>query len=148
MLTDRSSNSEFAEQFPNASVIGTDLSPCQPQWVPPNLCFEIDDASLEWTWNANQFDFIHMRFIVGGGWVESVEYEPEFRSDDETTELEPVLTSYEELFRKASKVLNRPLFVEEIQPQAFANAGFIEKRVARVKTPIGPWASHETSQTR
>ncbi|KAG6069992.1 hypothetical protein E4U16_007219 [Claviceps sp. LM84 group G4] len=149
---------EFADQFPNASVIGTDISPCQPQWVPPNLCFEIDDATLEWTWNANHFDFIHMRFIVGGiedwtalfkeayrccapgGWVESVEYEPHFRSDDGTTELEPVLASYGELFRKASKVLNRPFFVEEIQPQSFADAGFIEKRVARYKTPIGPWA--------
>ncbi|CCE28061.1 uncharacterized protein CPUR_01535 [Claviceps purpurea 20.1] len=149
---------EFADQFPNASVIGTDLSPCQPQWVPPNLCFEIDDATLEWTWNANHFDFIHLRFIVGGiedwtalfkeayrccapgGWVESVEYEPQFRSDDGTTELEPVLASYGELFRKASKVLNRPFFVEEIQPQSFADAGFIEKSVARYKTPIGPWA--------
>ncbi|CCE28850.1 uncharacterized protein CPUR_02539 [Claviceps purpurea 20.1] len=57
---------EFADQFPNASVVGTDLSPCQPQWVPPNLCFEIDDATLDWTWNANHFDFIHMRCIVGG----------------------------------------------------------------------------------
>ncbi|CCE27614.1 uncharacterized protein CPUR_01088 [Claviceps purpurea 20.1] len=149
---------EFADQFPNASVIGTDLSPCQPQWVPPNLCFEIDDATLEWTWNANHFDFIHMRYIVGGiqdwsallkeayrccapgGWVESVEYEPEFRSDDGTTELEPVLASHGELFRKAGKALDRPLFVEEIQPQAFAEAGFIERRVARYKVPIGPWA--------
>ncbi|CCE28865.1 uncharacterized protein CPUR_02555 [Claviceps purpurea 20.1] len=149
---------EFADQFPNASVIGTDLSPCQPQWVPPNLCFEIDDATLEWTWNANHFDFIHMRYIVGGiedwtalfkeayrccapgGWVESIEYEPEFRSDDGTTELEPVLASYGELFREAGKILNRSLFVEEIQRQAFDEAGFIDKRVVRYKFPIGPWA--------
>ncbi|KAG6156103.1 hypothetical protein E4U51_008278, partial [Claviceps purpurea] len=120
-------------------------------WVPPNLCFEIDDATLEWTWNANYFDFIHIRFILGGvqdwsalfkeayrccaagGWVESIEYDVEFRSDDGTTELEPALASYGELFRKASKVLNRPLFVQEIQPQAFAEAGFAERRVARYK---------------
>ncbi|KAG6071978.1 hypothetical protein E4U16_005729 [Claviceps sp. LM84 group G4] len=145
---------EFADQVPNASVIGTDLSPCQPQWVPPNLCFEIDDASLEWTWDANHFDFIHMRYIVGGiqdwkallkeayrccapgGWVESFEYEPEICSDDGTAEREPVFASYGELFREAGKVSNRPFFVEEIQKQAFDEAGFVEKRVI----PIGPWA--------
>ncbi|CCE28837.1 uncharacterized protein CPUR_02526 [Claviceps purpurea 20.1] len=137
---------EFADQFPNASVIGTDLSPCQPQWVPPNLCFEIDDATLEWTWDANHFDFIHMRYIVGGiedwtalfkeayrccapgGWVESLEYEPEFRSDDGSMDLEPVLASYGELFREASKFLDRPLFLKEIQPRALDEAGFIESR--------------------
>ncbi|CCE28845.1 uncharacterized protein CPUR_02534 [Claviceps purpurea 20.1] len=149
---------EFADQFPNASVVGTDLSPCQPQWVPPNVCFEIDDATLEWTYDDNHFDFIHMRYIVGGiedwtalfkeayrccapgGWVESVEYDVEFRSDDGTTELEPVLASYGELFREASKILKRPLFVHEIQPQALDEAGFIDKKIVQYKFPIGPWA--------
>ncbi|KAG6069901.1 hypothetical protein E4U16_007282 [Claviceps sp. LM84 group G4] len=149
---------EFADQFPNASVVGTDLSPCQPQWVPPNVCFEIDDATLEWTWNDKHFDFIHMRYIVGGiqdwtalfkeayrccapgGWVESVEYEPEICSDDGSTELEPVLASYGELFREASKTMNLPLFVKDIQQQALDDAGFIDKRVVRYKAPIGPWA--------
>ncbi|KAG6068736.1 hypothetical protein E4U16_007882 [Claviceps sp. LM84 group G4] len=149
---------EFADQFPNASVIGTDLSPCQPQWVPPNLCFEIDDATLDWTWNPNHFDFIHMRYIVGGiqdwtalfkeayrccapgGWVESVEYEPDIRSDDGSTELEPVNVSYGELFRKASEILDRPLFVKTIMPRALDEAGFVDKKVVRYKVPIGPWA--------
>ncbi|KAG6066582.1 hypothetical protein E4U16_000231 [Claviceps sp. LM84 group G4] len=149
---------EFADQFPNASVIGTDLSPCQPQWVPPNVCFEIDDAALEWTWNDNHFDFIHIRYIVGGiqdwsalfkeayrccapgGWVQSVEYEVDFRSDDGTIELEPVLASYGDLFREAGKVLKRPFFVQEIQQQAFDDAGFIDKSVVRYKLPVGPWA--------
>lgn len=30
-------NSDFASEFPDAKVIGTDLSPIQPTWVPPNL---------------------------------------------------------------------------------------------------------------
>lgn len=29
--------SDFADEFPSAEVIGTDLSPIQPSWVPPNL---------------------------------------------------------------------------------------------------------------
>ncbi|KAG6168904.1 hypothetical protein E4U51_001862 [Claviceps purpurea] len=150
--------SEFADQFPNASVIGTDLSPCQPQWVPQNVRFEIDDAALEWTWNDNFFDFTHIRYILGGiqdwtglfkqayrccapgGWVQSVELDVEFRSDDGTTDLEPVLASFGELFREAGKILSRPFFVQEIQQQAFDEAGFVEKRVSRHKIPVGPWA--------
>ncbi|KAG6173292.1 hypothetical protein E4U51_005727 [Claviceps purpurea] len=151
-------HSEFADRFPNASVIGTDISPCQPRWVPPNVRFEIDDATLEWTWGADHFDFIHMRYIVGGiqdwtalfkeayrccapgGWIQSVEYDPEPRSDDGTAELEPVLASFGELFREAGKVLNRPFFVKEIQQQAFDEAGFVDKVVVQYKIPAGPWA--------
>ncbi|KAG6074959.1 hypothetical protein E4U16_003676 [Claviceps sp. LM84 group G4] len=148
---------EFADRFPNASVIGTDLSPCQPQWVPPNLRFEIDDATLEWTWNANYFDFIHIRYIMGGiqdwtsllkdayrccapgGWVQSVEMDVKYRSDDGTTDLEPVLASFGDLFQEAGKILNRPFFVHDLQCQAFDEAGFIEKKVVRYKIPVGLW---------
>jgi hypothetical protein len=28
---------DFADEYPNAEVIGTDISPIQPSWVPPNL---------------------------------------------------------------------------------------------------------------
>ncbi|KAG6080760.1 hypothetical protein E4U16_008152 [Claviceps sp. LM84 group G4] len=149
---------EFGDQFPNASVIGTDLSPCQPQWVPPNVRFEVDDASLEWTWDENNFDFIHIRYILGGiqdwkallkeayrccapgGWVQSAEIDLDFRSDDRSTELEPVLGTYGDLFREGGRILNRPFFLQEIQQQAFDEAGFVEKTVARYKIPIGPWA--------
>jgi tRNA G46 methylase TrmB len=39
---------EMADTYPDCQVIGTDLSPIQPQWVPPNLKFEIDDFEREW----------------------------------------------------------------------------------------------------
>lgn len=29
--------SDFADTYPNCEVIGTDISPIQPGWVPPNL---------------------------------------------------------------------------------------------------------------
>lgn len=28
---------DFADEYPNAEVIGTDISPIEPFWVPPNL---------------------------------------------------------------------------------------------------------------
>ena len=40
---------DIASEYPSAEVIGTDLSPIQPKWVPPNVRFEVDDASLDWT---------------------------------------------------------------------------------------------------
>jgi ubiquinone/menaquinone biosynthesis C-methylase UbiE len=57
--------SDFADQFPSAEVIGTDISPTQPSFVPPNLKFELDDAQLEWTYRPNSFDYIHVRCLLG-----------------------------------------------------------------------------------
>lgn len=64
------SHSDFADQYPNAEVIGTDLSPIQPDWVPPNVRFELEDATSNWTWSNDYFDFIHMRYLIGaiGDW--------------------------------------------------------------------------------
>jgi len=56
---------DFADEHPSATVIGTDISPIQPTWVPPNLKFEIDDAQLEWTFADNDFDYIHIRCLMG-----------------------------------------------------------------------------------
>lgn len=43
-------------------VLGNDLSPIQPRWVPPNVRFEVDDVEDDWTYNQ-PFDFIHCRMM-------------------------------------------------------------------------------------
>ncbi|KAF4631699.1 hypothetical protein G7Y89_g6432 [Cudoniella acicularis] len=53
---------EYAERNPAAIVTGTDLSAIQPEYVPPNCQFEIDDAEDEWTYHQ-KFDFIHGRML-------------------------------------------------------------------------------------
>ncbi|KAB5518907.1 S-adenosyl-L-methionine-dependent methyltransferase [Coniochaeta sp. 2T2.1] len=53
---------EFAEKHPESEVLGTDLSPIQPGYVPPNCHFEIDDAEDEYTYSY-KFDYIHGRYI-------------------------------------------------------------------------------------
>lgn len=35
---------EMGDEFPSTTVIGTDLSPVQPDLVPPNVRFYVDDA--------------------------------------------------------------------------------------------------------
>lgn len=56
---------EMGDLYPNAEIIGTDLSPVQPEWVPPNVVFEIDDAIDTWTYPMDHFDFIHARTLGG-----------------------------------------------------------------------------------
>ncbi|CAI0643115.1 unnamed protein product [Colletotrichum noveboracense] len=55
---------EYADAHPEAEVLGVDLSPIQPQDVPPNLKFEIDDVEEEWLY-SQKFDYIHLRFLNG-----------------------------------------------------------------------------------
>lgn len=43
--------------------MGTDLSPIQPTYVPPNCSFQICDAEDEWDFSV-PFNFIHMRAVV------------------------------------------------------------------------------------
>ncbi|KAF5010606.1 hypothetical protein FDECE_3237 [Fusarium decemcellulare] len=149
--------SEFADRYPSAEVIGTDLSPCQPQWIPPNARFEIDDATLRWTWDPDSFNFIHIRYLFGaiqdwgglfkeafrccapGGWVQSTEANVEFRSDDGTVDLEPSLQMFTKLFQEGGKALGRPFFVHDLQEQGFREAGFEDIQVIDHKLPVGGW---------
>jgi len=43
-------------------VIGVDLSPIQPKWVPSNVEFVVDDIEDEWV-HDKDFDFVHMRWV-------------------------------------------------------------------------------------
>jgi hypothetical protein len=49
--------------YPNATFHGMDLSPIQPDWVPENVLFVVDDIEHEagWTYPENSFDYIHIR---------------------------------------------------------------------------------------
>ncbi|KAK7982129.1 hypothetical protein PG988_004367 [Apiospora saccharicola] len=50
-----------ADKFPEAQVVGVDLSPIQPLWVPPNVSFLVDDIEdHEWTFGGD-FDLVYMR---------------------------------------------------------------------------------------
>ena len=64
--------SEFADEHPSAAVLGIDLSPIQPNFVPPNCRFKVDDMNDDWTFGENHFDFIHIRAMIGcvPDWVE------------------------------------------------------------------------------
>lgn len=61
----------MARKFPHAAVVGVDVAPVpmEPETVPPNCQFEIDDIELGLTHfqnPPNQFDLIHARSIIVG----------------------------------------------------------------------------------
>jgi hypothetical protein len=140
---------DYADEHPNTSVIGTDLSAVQPDWVPPNLKFEIDDCTKPWTWDANTFDFVHMRYLFGairdwtalfkeaynavkpGGWVESCESEPMTHSDDGTVTNDGSTAlggTWDKMFIEGGKATGCSLSVltEDLQMKAMKEAGFVD----------------------
>ncbi|KAL6411376.1 uncharacterized protein AUP68_05080 [Ilyonectria robusta] len=145
------SPSDFADQFPAADIVGSDLSPCQPKWVPPNVRFQVDDATLSWTWKDDSFDFVHIRYLFGaiqdwnglfkeafrccapGGWVQSCEADVHFFSDDGTTDAEPVLKTWDKLYTDGGKATGRNFFILDDQRSAFKAAGFEDVNVVNYK---------------
>lgn len=53
----------MADHYTNSSFLGLDLSPIQPDYVPPNVQFVVDDIEHEngWDYPENHFDYIHLR---------------------------------------------------------------------------------------
>ncbi|EWG54428.1 hypothetical protein FVEG_12645 [Fusarium verticillioides 7600] len=150
---------EFADRFPNASVIGTDLAPIQPGWIPPNLEFQIEDCTREWTFQPNTFDYIHMRWLVGsiadwkylfkeaykclkpGGYIESYEPSSRVESDDGTVQPGSALSQWEKFFVEGGRKIGRPftIFEENIQREGMREAGFVDIEERDFKNPVGGW---------
>ncbi|KAJ5555405.1 hypothetical protein N7535_007840 [Penicillium sp. DV-2018c] len=150
---------DFADSYPSAEVTGTDLSPIQPSWVPPNLRFVVDDAEAPWLYSANRpFDFIHARDLGGaiadwprlirqsyenlrpGGWIELQEFEVMLRSDDDSLRLAPNLCEFLDRLTKASEAFHRPMNIAEGHRQRLVEAGFEDVRDEVYKVPSSAWA--------
>lgn len=150
---------DFADQFPEAEVIGTDISPTQSSWVPPNVKFEIEDFNKTWSYPKNHFDFIHIRWLIGspedwyvllkqsydalapGGWFESYEVSAFIESDDGTVTDNMALGQWGKIFVEGGNKLNRSFLVlqEGLQRKALEAAGFVDIQEHDIKMPIGTW---------
>ncbi|CRK37333.1 Secondary metabolism regulator LAE1 like protein [Verticillium longisporum] len=150
---------DFADQYPSAEVIGTDLSPIQPAWVPSNCRFELDDAQLPWTFPDNHFDYIHMRLLMGaikdwpflysevyrclkpGGWFEHMDYDPHIYSDDGSLSPTSAWNDYGGFFIKAGEKLGRTfnIIMDKVNHGWMKDAGFVNVDELRLKLPMGAW---------
>ena len=148
---------DMADEFPNASVYGVDLSPIQPDWVPANCQFQVDDYEDEWTWqDGEKFDYIHGRALSGtssdwsrfyqrvrqhlkpGGWVEMQEYDAWIFSDDDSCERAPWTMEWVEKLDGASRKFGKQINVAKYQKQWMIDAGFedVKEQIHRVSPPI------------
>ena len=54
---------DMAERYPDASILGLDLTP-PPQSLYNNLQFQVDDITQEWMPNDG-YDLVHIRLLYG-----------------------------------------------------------------------------------
>ncbi|KJZ72065.1 hypothetical protein HIM_08520 [Hirsutella minnesotensis 3608] len=154
---------DMADAYPSAEVYGTDISPIQPTWVPPNCLFQIEDAQLQWTWRPANFDFIHIRGLYGsiddwsklysqafraltpGGWIENFEFNVTLYSD-----APEVRDDFDHIFKRWSRVfleafdrigktarIGLPGNMRHLMEQA----GFIDIVEKSYQVPSGGWSS-------
>ncbi|KAL1972072.1 hypothetical protein VTN31DRAFT_7291 [Thermomyces dupontii] len=143
---------DFADQHPEAEVIGCDLSPIQPTSVPPNLKFLVDDIESEWAY----VDFIHARFLAmsiknfrkllkqcyrsvkPGGWVEFQDWDGYPISEDGSLNGTAFERYYNEVygaFEEAGYDVRPGVRLE----QWFRDAGFVNIHVEKFIVPYGVW---------
>ncbi|KAL5598889.1 hypothetical protein BROUX41_003790 [Berkeleyomyces rouxiae] len=149
---------EIADEFPQAEVYGIDLSPIQPDWVPPNCHFHVDDYEDEWTWREDEkFDYIHGRALGGtcadwnvfyqkikntlkpGGWCEIQEYDAWVFSDDDSCDRARWTMDWVDKLDIASRKFGRTMNVARFHKQWMIDAGFEDVHEEVVRIPIGPW---------
>jgi len=160
---------EMAEKYPSAHVIGTDLSPIQPNFVPPNCDFEIEDVTREWTYPQNKFDFIHIRELFGsvpdwtflfaevykatkpGGWVEICEHavtpiteHPDPNPDPKSTE------AFYNLWGRTvigmGEIFGKTFEIWKESKSYLEAAGFVDVVEHRFKWPMNGWPQDEKSR--
>lgn len=148
---------DFADQYPSAEVIGFDISPIQPSWVPPNLRFEIDDAQLPWTYKSSYFDFVHIRNLHGGisdwpalyrhcfrctragGYIEHLEFN--IRTLSDLAEPDHVYNRWNALFAEAGERMGRTFQIYDQMQSHISDVGYVDVVAKTYKVPIGGWAA-------
>ncbi|WQF85851.1 Putative S-adenosyl-L-methionine-dependent methyltransferase superfamily [Colletotrichum destructivum] len=153
---------DFADEFPSAEVIGVDVSPIQPGWVPPNCKFQIDDIEQPWTWPADYFDFIHIRNLEGcvsdwqavyeqayrctkpGGYIEVKEHDIQIRSQIQDLGDKHIYNTWIKALLDAIAKLGKVGL--QCRDHGIAKnleaAGFVDVVENKWPVPVGPWANN------
>ncbi|KAM0543846.1 hypothetical protein ACHAPJ_012083 [Fusarium lateritium] len=137
---------EFADENPQATVVGMDSSPIQPEWIPRNLQFEPEG-----------YDYIHCCYLAGsiadwpalidqlyyhlrpGGWIELQDISIRLYSEDDTLEpdnpLVRLMDSLKDVHDKIGCMLDAaPQFEGWVR-----EAGFECIKDQRFRFPVGTW---------
>ncbi|KAF2431682.1 S-adenosyl-L-methionine-dependent methyltransferase [Tothia fuscella] len=146
---------DFAQEHPNAQVIGVDLSPTQPNFVPLNCRFEIDDLEEPWTWNQ-KFDYIHARMMTSsfadypkffrqcfenmapGGYLEMQDCDFPLKCQDNTFPPNCALHQWGLKIEAGMKIFGRELAATKYK-QYMLDAGFVDVVEVPFVWPQNTW---------
>lgn len=155
---------DMADDYPAAVVIGTDISPIQPSWVPPNCSFQLEDAQLEWTFAPANFAFVHLRALNGcirdwpalygqahnvlkpGGWIEHLEFAVRLYSTVPEISNDPchIFRQWADVLIEAGDRMGKSLRIGmdgSIERQ-MRNSGFVNITSKTYHVPVGGWSSN------
>ncbi|KAL2869702.1 class I SAM-dependent methyltransferase [Aspergillus lucknowensis] len=148
---------QFGDQYPEATeILGNDLSPIQPAWVPPNVRFVIDDVEKPWV-QGELYDFIHIRYMAGsikdwprlieqsfanlkpGGWLELQESANRPYSEDGSLKPDSYLLKMMDGLIEACNKIGRTMDPAPSFEKWVRDAGFEKVLTQKVKLPVGVW---------
>ncbi|TDZ31161.1 putative methyltransferase tdiE [Colletotrichum spinosum] len=151
---------DYAEEHPEATVLGVDLSPIQPEFVPPNCTFEVDDIEKEWMW-SRPFDFVFIRNMNSsftswedvfkkaydnlepGGYLEVQDHDLPLKCDDGTMTDESWAYKWTQLLVEGGDKMGHPNNVAPHFEQMLIDIGFEDVEVRRERWPMTPWPKDE-----
>ena len=145
----------MGDLYPDAEIIGNDFSPVQPNMVPRNVKFEVDDVEAPWTHPA-KFDYIHCRFMAGSitDWQKLVRtcYDnlnpggiAEFQDGDfliyseDGSYTDTWFHKWNAEFGRSGDLMNRTIRSGRYLQEWFTNAGFEDIHETKVRIPVGVW---------
>ncbi|KIL92120.1 hypothetical protein FAVG1_04527 [Fusarium avenaceum] len=151
---------DLADNYPNSQFHGMDLSPIQPDWVPENAIFFVDDIEHEagWTYPEETFDYIHIRHAVHslkdrelvwdriwkhlkpGGYVEVQEFHHTAVCDDSSCDGPYAWRDFTSYLREGMAALGSDIDgITNVERELY-EAGFENITTKNYKCPVGPWA--------
>ncbi|UPK96997.1 hypothetical protein LCI18_007932 [Fusarium solani-melongenae] len=150
---------DLADNYPNSQFHGMDLSPIQPDWVPENAIFVVDDIEHEggWTYPEEKFDYIHIRHTVHsirdrpllweriyqhlkpGGYVEVQEFHYIAACDDNSCDGPYAWRDFIRYLQEGMAALGTDIHGIQYVEGELSEAGFEGVTRKNFKCPVGPW---------
>ncbi|KIW68781.1 hypothetical protein PV04_04702 [Phialophora macrospora] len=147
---------EYGDAHPESIVLGVDVSPVQPAFVPPNVRFEVMDVGQPWLFTF-QFDFIFSRFMTGaianwrqyiqecfdnltpGGALEVQDISFRLRCDDGSLPQDSAFRRWAGYMLEASINLGCPLDSVDSVRELMIETGFVDVEKRAYCWPMNQW---------
>ncbi|KAK0644278.1 S-adenosyl-L-methionine-dependent methyltransferase [Cercophora newfieldiana] len=150
---------ELGDKYPDAKITGIDLSPIQPDFVPENVHFFVDDFDEDWVEPEHKYDYIHVRYTLfsvrdrralyrkalhhlkPGGYIEfqELEYWPRCDDDTLTSETPYAFRDYIKYMEQGMQAFGADVYAIRSLPEELNAAGFEDVQTTTHKCPLGLW---------